>query len=139
MITKKLFLDALAAYEKYDNYENKMHELGLNLFERDEVQCFKNSFLDLLAYMCNDLHQTRYDSNNIEYFIYDAAFGKKADTYFIQEKDGTEIHFYTAEDLWNYLVNEHPEIEDKVEWKSYISDKSIFSDSPNLKDFFSWF
>lgn len=83
------------------------------------------SFMELLAYTCKDKRYSKYDYNNIDYFIWETDYGTKADKYYITEADGTEIHFYTPEDVWNYLVKLHPEIEDKEEWDSEVNSNDM--------------
>jgi len=133
MITKELFLKCLDTYKKYNEWEGKLYDLGINFWEQDEVANLLSSYIELLEYCCKDDMYENYDPTNISYFIYDCDYGKKADEYFITEQDGSEVKFYTAEDLWNYLVKNHPEIDDKSEKKKQ-SDKTLSQD--DLMDIF---
>jgi len=112
MIKKDLFVKCLNNYKAYNDWEHELYKLGINFWEREEIQNLLNSYIELLEYCCKDIPNDKYDSSNISYFIYDVEFGKNADEYFITLDTGDEIKFNTVDDLWDYLVSLHPEIND---------------------------
>ena len=133
MITKNLFTTCLKAYKRYNEYESELNKLGINLFERDEIQDVMCAMIELLSYCTKDKHYGAFDSNNIEYYLWETNFGKDADKYFITEADGTEIKFHTEEDVWNYLVKENPDIVDEREdWDEDGDPRPTMEDVMNL-------
>lgn len=115
MITKKLFLSCLDAIKQFEDEENKIYDGTdgmLDLLQIDELQHLIHKFITLLAY-CTKSEVSEGFGSDIDYFIYETEWGKKADNYYATLQDGEEIHCYTTEDLWNCLVRFNPEIEDK--------------------------
>lgn len=135
MIRKELFIECMDTFKEYSDYENKLADLDINIWEREEIQDLISSFLRLLAYCCKDEYTDKRYPNNIEYFIYDCEFGKKANEYTITEEDGTEIHLTNSEALWNYLVKNNPDIVDNSKLEDDI--KTYSADLEYLHDLFS--
>lgn len=115
MIAKKLFIECMDALKNYSDYEHKLSELNVNIFERDEVSDLIVAFLKLLSYTCHDVQDDKRFPNDIEYFVYDCDFGRKSDEYPIEYDDGTIVHLTDVNTLWDYLVEWHPEIVDTEE------------------------
>ena len=120
MITKEMFINCMNTLEKYQNLECNIFDVtngAVNLLEINELQDLLSAYILLLAY-CTKCEYDKYTGTDVDYFIYETEFGKKSDKYFITDKDGTEWHWEDAEDLWNYLVYQNPDIEDTSgEWE----------------------
>lgn len=119
MITKELFVKALTAIDKYGKTENKIYNASngaIDLLNIEELQDIINILVNVLEY-CTKCEINDYIGSDINYFMGEVEFGKNADKYFTTMPDGTEYHWHTVEDLWNYLVMQHPEIEDKDDEK----------------------
>lgn len=114
MITKEMFINCMNTLEKYQNLECNIFDVtngAVNLLEINELQDLLSAYTLLLAY-CTKCEYDKWTGTDVDYFIYETEFGKKSDKYFITEKDGTEWHWKDAEDFWNYLVYQNPDIED---------------------------
>lgn len=114
MITKKLFLSCIDTIKRYQNKEDKLYDGTdgmVNLLEIDEIQSLIHKLISLLGYCTKSDYSDVY-GNDIDYFIYETEWGKKADEYFTTLESGEQVHFNTAEDVWNYLVTLNPDIED---------------------------
>ena len=114
MITKALYLKAIDILEEFDDYTTKLRNLGI------EIDCLDNSPIchvcyilqGLMEYCTKDIEND--DDTMLEYFIYDRDYGRNTRNYpCLWDKDGNEIPFKTKEDLWNFLVSQNPDIEDK--------------------------
>lgn len=114
-MNKELFVNSMNTLKKYSDWEHKLYELGVNFWEREEIQNLINSYIELLIDECH-CEIDEICGSDIEYFIYETDWGKNADKYCIYETDEngnkTEYHLHTIEDLWDYLVKMHPEIEE---------------------------
>lgn len=111
-MTKELFVSCINALQKYDEWEQKCCELGICFWEREELCNLINSYIDLLNHACKAENEDPLEPSAIQCFIYDYDFGKNADHFYITLTDGTKVDWSTAEDLWDYLVKKHPEIDE---------------------------
>ena len=115
MIRKELFIRCMETLQKYSEKEEEISNITkyfLNLVEFDELQNLITCFTDLLAY-CVKANDDPYSGDDVSYFIYDMDWGKKFDDYHIIREGETEpVPMRTIEELWNYFVEEHPEIVD---------------------------
>ena len=115
MIRKEMFIQCMETLQKYSEAEEKISNVTkyfLNLIEFDELQNLITCFTDLLAYCVKSNHDP-YSGDDVSYFIYDMDWGKKFDDYHIIREGETEpVPMRTIEELWNYFVEEHPEIVD---------------------------
>ena len=114
-MNKKFFIKSMETLKAYNDWEYQLYELGVNFWERDEVANLIVNYSELLAEICHCDVTDEYGTD-IDYFMYETDWGKNADKYFITETDddgnNIEIKLHTIEDLWNYLVKEHPEIDE---------------------------
>lgn len=122
MITKDLFISSINAIKRFEEYENKLADLNIDLWERDEIQDFEFALVNLLSYACKDVHEpSSFDPNTLEYFIWETNYGSDAADFPITGNNGKDYILDTPEKLWDYFVEQNPEIEDKEsnEWDSY--------------------
>lgn len=105
MISKEQYVKCVDSIQKYDEWEHKCYELGINFWERGEVQEMIQNFIDLLSTCTNDFDECV--GSNLGYFIYTDNWGKDADKYFITEEDGTEVKFRCAGDVYDYVTKEN--------------------------------
>ena len=115
MIRKELFIKCMETLQKYSEAEEEISNITkyfLNLIEFDELQNLIDCFTKLLAY-CVKANYDSHSGDDVSYFIYDMDWGKKFDDYHIIRDGETEpVPMRTIEELWNYFVEEHPEIVD---------------------------
>lgn len=111
MITKSLFKNCIGSLKNVELFEDKLYKMGIDIFDATEFQELKMSLVNLLCYSCKDKRDNEYSSNNIECFLFE-------DDHFTAHINDEEIEIKTADDLWKFLVELHPEIEDKEksEW-----------------------
>lgn len=114
MITKSLYLKCLDALEEFDNLSTKLRELGVDIDCIDDSPFYKICYqLQHLMEYCTKDTEDDY-STMLEYFIYDRDYGRNMRNYpCLWDKDGNEIPLKTKEDLWNFLISQNPDIEDK--------------------------
>ena len=114
MITKGLYLKAIDVLEEFDDLAIKLRKLGVDIDCLDDSPFYKICYqLQHLMEYCTKDTEDGY-STMLEYFIYDREYGKKIQGYpCLWDKEGHEIPFKTKEDLWNFLVSQNPDIEDK--------------------------
>ena len=115
MIKKEMFIKCMETLQKYAEAEEEISNVTkyfLNLVEFDELQNLIDCFTKLLAY-CVKANYDPYSGDDVSYFIYDMDWGKKFDDYHIIREGETEpVPMRTIEELWDYFVEEHPEIVD---------------------------
>lgn len=104
-LTKEQFKDFLNYIKEQAEKQVKINRVFTETFE-DSVFYpyfgYEAKMIELLEIIMRDTN------NDISYFMYETNFGEVADKYFITLEDGaTEIHFYTPDDLYDYLINEH--------------------------------
>lgn len=104
MISLEQFEDIISFIKEQSENQVRLNKVFTETFE-DSVFYpylkYEAKMIELLENIMNDR------DNDICYFIYETHFGRDADKYFITLEDGTEIHFYTTEDLYNYLMEEN--------------------------------
>lgn len=77
MLTYEQFVKAMKAFEEYDNYESKLNDMGLNLWEQEEISNLKSNYVHLLnAAMGLEEDEDSITGTDLEYFIYELDFGK---------------------------------------------------------------
>jgi len=119
-MTKELFIKCVKSIIDYEEYEEEVYDATngvVDLVESNQLQNLVMVFIELLNYVTKDLPNDEVP-DNLSYFLWETDCGKRADTMFITETkndETVEYNFSTVEDVWNYLVKEHPEIEDKEE------------------------
>lgn len=115
MIRKEMFIKCMETLQKYAQAEEEISNVTkyfLNLVEFDELQNLIDCFTKLLAY-CVKANYDPHVGDDLSYFIYDMDWGKKFDEFHIIREGETEpVPMRTIEELWNYFVEEHPEIVD---------------------------
>ena len=107
MTLKEFFKESInKIIEQYD-WISKAYSIGIDIFhlEDKDASCYLEA---CLRYLCKD------SDNTIGWFLWETNAGKCANRLFITEADGTEIHLYCVDDLWNYLVKNNPDIEDII-------------------------
>lgn len=104
MITEKIFKKSVKALSDYHKWEDKLEELGINIWEVDEVIELKRAFEELLAYTCKDTSTGPYP-NLLEYFLYDFCIPGIPEN--IPAED---LEIKDENDLWNIYIKRHPEI-----------------------------
>ena len=118
MIKKEMFIKCMETLQKYAEAEEEISNVTkyfLNLVEFDELQNLIDCFTKLLAY-CVKANHDPHVGDDLSYFIYDMDWGKKFDEFHIIREGETEpVPMRTIEELWNYFVEEHPEIVDNSE------------------------
>ena len=111
MIKKKMYIKCLKDLEDYLEWENKLDELGINLWENENIARILSDLVDLLGYCTKDEDWSIYAPSLIGDFIYNCNFCKENNIY-LTNTDGSVTEINTAEDLWGYLVKCNPDIED---------------------------
>ena len=111
MITESLFKNCIGSLKGMRSLEDRLYEIGIDTIDVVELQELEMSLVNLLCYSCKDKRDSEYSSNNIESFLFE-------DDHFIVRVNDEEIEIKTVDDLWKFLVELHPEIEDKEksEW-----------------------
>lgn len=103
MISKEDFVKILESLDKYRQDEVKMADAMSQCSDGFRVDFYPGGkYQDLIITLLGIMF---YEKDIIEYFVYECDFGREADKYFITEGD-REIHFYTAGDLYDYLVED---------------------------------
>ena len=100
-LTKDQFVDAINDIKEY---QRKLDNIQSVLEENCEESIFwppslESTLINVLSMMFND------ENDNIGYFIYDLNFGEYWEPGYITDVDGTDIKMQTAENLYDYLVN----------------------------------
>lgn len=114
MIKEEMYIKCLKDLEKYSEWEDKLAELGINIWENEELQDIIMDLTMLLEYCTKD--EVTKLGTNLGYYLYECEFGKKANDYYITEADGNIVKFHKPVDVWNYLVKCNPDIEDKGDY-----------------------
>lgn len=112
-LTKEQFRNFLDYIKEQAKKQVKINKVFTETFE-DSVFYpylgYEAKMIELLEIIMRDTN------NDISYFMYETNFGGDADKYFITLEDGvTKIKFYTPDDLYDYLINEHFKEEVKYE------------------------
>lgn len=106
MITESLFKNCIGSLKSMRSLEDRLYEMGIDTIDVVELQELEMSLVNLLCYSCKDKRDGEYSPNNIECFLFE-------DGHFTVCANDEEIEIKTVDDLWKYLVELHPEIEDK--------------------------
>ncbi len=111
MIKKETFVAILKTLEEYDKKETElnkaMNNISLTTGAFYPLSCYKSIIIDLLNQIFyGKIDFKKENISDIDYFIYDCEYGKKADIYFITKSNGEEIHLTDAEVLYDYLIKE---------------------------------
>ena len=103
MISKELFVKSIDDIEKQVNRDREISD-SLDTVLRDGYNnsvifstILINSYIKLLKELTND------EDDNIEYFMWELDFGKKANEYVITEQDGNIVKLLTPELLYDFI------------------------------------
>jgi len=112
-MTKENFINLMNIFKAYQEYEDNLNNLGINIWERDEIGNLTSGYLDMLCELCKDEYpeDDPYKLTNIHYFIYELEWGEKWKPGMITGENEQDIPMGNLEDLWNELIKNHPEIE----------------------------
>lgn len=104
MLTKEEFVKLVDRVKVFQDYVDNCYKIGLNLYDvnGDPVSGLVDDYIKLISKLMNDPEQ-KHVGTNLEYFIYETNFGEDADRCFTRIED-KEYHFYTAEDVYDFLV-----------------------------------
>lgn len=102
LISKEEFVEAIEAYKSYSAWEMELYNLGVNFFEREELQNLLYKYIDLLN-IVTEQKKKGLQNTDLEYFIYDVDCGKYCDKYYIQKEDGSIIKWHNASEFYDYL------------------------------------
>lgn len=100
---KEQFVKIINAIKEYhrkiDNIQTVLEEnCGIDtVFYPPSLE---NTLIDVLSIIFND------EGDDIEYFIYELEFGEDWEPGAITTEDGKDIKMQTAEDLYDYLIEE---------------------------------
>lgn len=95
---KAQFIKYMNIYKAYHEYEDKLYNLGINIWERDEIGNLITCYIDMLIRLYEDE-----ENGFIEYFIYELNFGEYGNKYKITIND-KEYSLNTLDDLWELLT-----------------------------------
>ena len=108
MITKKLYVDAVKAIEKFDKFTSDAHKLGIDIFEAPALSNLEATIERLLEYCTEDTPEPIYGTTDLGYYLYE---GEKSEDR-MWDSDGNVIPMTDVNDLWNYIAKERPHIVD---------------------------
>ena len=108
MITKKLYVDAVKAIEKFDEFTSDAHKLGIDIFEVPALSNLEAATERLLEYCTEDTPEPIYGTTDLGYYLYE---GEKSEDR-MWDSDGNVIPMADVNDLWNYIAKERPHIVD---------------------------
>ena len=108
MITKKLYVDAVKAIEKFDKFTFDAHKLGIDIFEVPALSNLEAATERLLEYCTEDTPEPIYGTTDLGYYLYE---GEKSEDR-MWDSDGNVIPMTDVNDLWNYIAKERPHIVD---------------------------
>ena len=107
----KNHIEALS-YLKFDNGKLTMSNGYTIIITRIGIEN-DSDFKTLIPFKLLKDIVSKLNGDDVSYFIYDMDWGKKFDDYHIIREGETEpVPMRTIEELWNYFVEEHPEIVD---------------------------
>ncbi len=115
MISRDVFIQLLEEVKRQDELDFQFsQDLGKHMMQ----DTYNPSYVTELCHQVLSAlkKEMRDDYDNISYFVYETQWGEKADEYFItitgnknpHYKKGEKVKFYTAGDVYDYLVNEMP-------------------------------
>lgn len=111
ILTKEQFVEYMDFVKEMEGLEAEFDEVIRKISYDGYCSIFSSyqiKFLNLLEQIFLD----DTENSDIEYFVYDTEWGKKADEYFItiDNKDGSrrEIKFRSSEELYDWLVEDYP-------------------------------
>lgn len=113
MISKKEFLRYIDAIKKYNEFESDLYDNthgAFNLLEIEPLVKLHTCYIEMLSEGIGDKIGMTDDRgypipSDLEYFIYDVEFGKRADTYYLTDADGVEHHWHNPEEFYDYMVS----------------------------------
>lgn len=104
ILTKKDFVDYIEFIKERDEKMEQINNLFTDEFE-DSIFYpyfkYEAKFVNLLKTVMHD------DGDWIDYFIYERDYGKDLKLGDVTESDGTPIPMSTAEELYDFLINEY--------------------------------
>ena len=116
---KQDFIETMNSFIKFQDFMSKLYDLTKwELFSIEEVENYTECYLNMLKELVKDRDQNFYDKDGnfmgscseLDYFIGDLDCGRAYKSGMVKYC-GEDIKLETPEDLWNYLVKLHPEIE----------------------------
>ena len=102
-LSKKSFCKLIKFIEEKRDAEHNFNDALEQLDHDFYISCFLYSQYESIII---DALEEMFETSAISYFVYDSDFGKKADTYYTIDEDGTERHIYTSEQLYDYITKE---------------------------------
>jgi len=99
IMNKELFEKYLNSVIEFDEFIDRLYEIGIDLTECDIVMKFLSNYISILEDACGD-------SINgwISYWLYDLDKGKDWKCDCIIDGDGKEVKLETIDDLYDVLV-----------------------------------
>lgn len=108
MITKKLYVDAVKAIEKFDKFTSDLYKLGIDILEVPALSNLEAATERLLEYCTEDTPEPTYGTTDLDFYLYEGD--KSKDRFW--DSDGNVIPMTDVDDLWNYIAKERPHIVD---------------------------
>ena len=102
---KEQFIKTIEALQKQYEHDERVCDLLSEAYPESTIMPYDNSIIinQILDFLKSEFNDQ--EDSIIEYFIYELDYGKKYKKGMVTDSDGSEIELKTANDLWDYLVN----------------------------------
>ena len=101
-LKKETFCKAVDSIEKYWRTLEKISNLGLNIYECEDITSIADRFSDFLSELL-ELEQNDVFGDDIQYYMIELDFGKKWKQGMVT-LDGKDIKLQNSQDLWDLIV-----------------------------------
>ena len=107
MISKEKFVEIINRLKSYDELQNKINDLFKENIDNKEMD-FMNAGSICIGHesVVVYLLERMFDTDMINYFIYELEYGKKYTEGCVLDANMNEIDLSTAEKLYDYLVQD---------------------------------
>ena len=106
------FIECMNFVKKMEDLETKFDEVVREISYDGYCSIFSQYQVEYLK-LLERFFLDDYGDSDIEYFVYECEWGARADNYYITIRDKdtgdeTQVHFYDAGNLYDYLIEDLP-------------------------------